>query len=58
MVHLPGRSHNARFIALMYHYMPEWKQLKSELKKLRYVMSIESIIITDKLTRTICSSQT
>jgi hypothetical protein len=34
MVHLLERSHNARFIALMDHYLPEWKLLKRELNKL------------------------
>ena len=34
LVHLLERSHNAVFIAYMYNYLPEWKQLKTELNKL------------------------
>ena len=34
MVHLNERKHNDRFIAYMNHFLPEWKQLKSELNKL------------------------
>ena len=34
LVHLLERSHNANFIAYMDNYLPEWKQLKTELNKL------------------------
>ena len=34
MAHLLERSHNSNFVAIMDHYLPEWKQLKSELNKL------------------------
>ena len=34
MVHLLERNHNAKFIAYMDHYLPEWKQLRKELNKL------------------------
>lgn len=34
MVHLLERNHNERFIAYMDKFLPEWKQLKSELNKL------------------------
>jgi predicted metal-dependent hydrolase len=34
LVHLLERSHNALFIAYMDSFLPEWKQLKSELNKL------------------------
>jgi predicted metal-dependent hydrolase len=34
MIHLLERSHNKNFIALMDHYLPEWKHLKNELNQL------------------------
>jgi predicted metal-dependent hydrolase len=34
MVHLKERNHNAKFIAYMNHFLPEWKQLKVDLNKL------------------------
>lgn len=34
LTHLLERSHNARFIAYMDNFLPEWKQLKNELNKL------------------------
>lgn len=32
LVHLFEASHNQRFYALMGHYLPEWKQIKEQLK--------------------------
>jgi predicted metal-dependent hydrolase len=34
LVHLLERNHNDRFIAYLNHYLPEWKQLKSDLNNL------------------------
>jgi predicted metal-dependent hydrolase len=34
MVHLLEKSHNKRFIALLDHYMPNWRMLKDELNRL------------------------
>lgn len=34
MVHFKERNHNDRFVAFMNNYLPEWKQLKSELNRL------------------------
>jgi predicted metal-dependent hydrolase len=34
MVHLLEKSHNKRFIALLDHYLPNWRMLKDELNKL------------------------
>lgn len=34
MVHLLERSHNAKFIAYMDKYMPQWKSVKQELNRL------------------------
>jgi predicted metal-dependent hydrolase len=34
MVHFKERNHNDRFVAHMNHFLPEWKQLKSELNRL------------------------
>jgi len=34
LVHLLERTHNDRFIAYMNHFLPEWKQLRSDLNKL------------------------
>ena len=34
MVHLLERNHNDKFVAYMNHFLPEWKQLKTELNKL------------------------
>jgi predicted metal-dependent hydrolase len=34
MVHLLERNHNDKFIAYMNRFLPEWKELKSELNKL------------------------
>lgn len=34
MVHLLERSHNARFIAYMTQFLPQWKSLKEELNRL------------------------
>jgi hypothetical protein len=34
MVHLLERSHNARFIAYMDKYLPQWKSIKQELNRL------------------------
>lgn len=34
MVHFKERNHNAKFIAYMNHFLPEWKQLKAELNRL------------------------
>ncbi len=34
MVHLLERSHNARFIAYMNQFLPEWRNLKEELNRL------------------------
>lgn len=34
MVHLLERSHNARFVAYMDKFMPQWRQYKDELNKL------------------------
>ena len=34
MVHLKERTHNDRFVAFMNQFLPEWKQLKTDLNKL------------------------
>lgn len=34
MAHLLERNHNSNFVALMDNYLPEWRQLKTELNKL------------------------
>ncbi len=34
LVHLLERKHNDRFLALMNHYMPQWKTLRDELNRL------------------------
>ena len=34
MVHLKERNHNDKFVAYMNHFLPTWKQLKSDLNKL------------------------
>ncbi|MBK9192700.1 MAG: M48 family metallopeptidase [Crocinitomicaceae bacterium] len=34
MVHFKERNHNNKFIAYMIYFLPEWKQLKSELNRL------------------------
>jgi predicted metal-dependent hydrolase len=34
LIHLLERNHNNKFIAYLNHYLPEWKELKSELNKL------------------------
>ncbi len=34
LAHLLERSHNGNFIAIMDHFLPEWKHLKNELNKL------------------------
>jgi len=34
MVHLLERNHNDRFIAYINHFLPEWRDLKSELNRL------------------------
>jgi hypothetical protein len=34
MAHLLERNHNSNFVAIMDNYLPEWKQLKTELNKL------------------------
>ena len=34
MAHLLERNHNSNFVAIMDHYLPEWRQLKIELNKL------------------------
>ena len=34
MVHLLERLHNDRFIALMDHYLPNWRQLRNELNRI------------------------
>lgn len=34
LVHLLERNHNAHFIAYMDHFLPEWKQSRSDLNKL------------------------
>ena len=34
MVHLLERSHNARFIAYMNQFLPQWRNLKEELNRL------------------------
>ena len=34
MVHLQERSHNARFIAYMNQFLPQWRSLKEELNRL------------------------
>ncbi|MCX6272668.1 MAG: SprT family zinc-dependent metalloprotease [Bacteroidetes bacterium] len=34
MAHLIEHTHNDKFIALMNHYLPEWRHLKNELNKL------------------------
>jgi|GEM_PF-6824360 len=34
MVHFKERNHNDKFVAYMNHFLPDWKQLKSDLNKL------------------------
>ncbi len=34
LVHLKERNHNARFMALMDRYLPEWKEVKQELSRM------------------------
>lgn len=34
MVHFFERNHNSRFVALMDHYLPNWRELKIELNRL------------------------
>jgi len=34
MAHLLERNHNSNFVAIMDNYLPEWKQLKTELNRL------------------------
>ena len=34
LVHLLERNHNSNFVAYMDRFLPEWKQLKSELNQL------------------------
>lgn len=34
LVHLKERNHNARFMALMDRYLPEWRDVKQELSKM------------------------
>ncbi len=34
IVHFKERNHNDKFMAYMNHFLPEWKQLKSDLNKL------------------------
>ena len=34
LAHLLERTHNAKFVAYMDHYLPEWRHLKNELNQL------------------------
>ncbi|MNR35497.1 hypothetical protein D3C85_1533480 [compost metagenome] len=34
LTHLIERNHNSKFVAIMDHHLPNWKELKVELNKL------------------------